>query len=155
MFNSACTHSQNNNIIPGAERSELYLEKLQGKRVALLTNHSALVGEEHLVDFLLRKEIDVVKIFGPEHGFRGDKSDGAKVNDEVDSKTGIPLVSLYKSSKKPSLESLQGIDVFIFDIQDVGMRFYTFISSLSFAMEAAAENNVAFMVMDRPNPNSF
>lgn len=155
MFNSACTHSQNISIVPGAERSDLYLEKLQGKRVALLTNHSALVGDEHLVDFLLKNNIDVVKIFGPEHGFRGDKSDGAKVNDEVDSKTGIPLVSLYKESKKPSLESLQGIDVFIFDIQDVGMRFYTFISSLSFAMEAAAENNVAFMVMDRPNPNSY
>jgi len=155
VFNSACTHSQNTNIIPAAERGDLYLEKLKGKRVALLTNHSALVGDEHLVDFLLRNNINVVKIFGPEHGFRGDKSDGAKVNDEIDEKTGIPLVSLYKESKKPSIESLKGVDVIIFDIQDVGMRFYTFISSLSFAMEAAAENNVAFMVLDRPNPNGF
>lgn len=133
----------------------MYLKQLKGKRVALITNHSALVGKEHLVDFLLKNEVDIVKIFGPEHGFRGDQADGAKINDEVDSKTGIPLISLYKESKKPSKKVLEGIDILIFDVQDVGIRFYTFISTLSYAMEACAENNIAFMVLDRPNPNSF
>ncbi len=133
----------------------MYLNQLKGKKVALITNHSALVGKEHLVDFLLKNEINIVKIFGPEHGFRGDQADGAKINDEVDSKTGIPLISLYKESKKPTKKVLEGIDILIFDVQDVGIRFYTFISTLSYAMEACAENNIAFMVLDRPNPNSF
>lgn len=151
----ACSESQSQRITPAAERSELYLPLLKDKKVGLITNHSALIGDEHLVDFLLANNIDIVKIFAPEHGFRGDQSDGTTINDEVDSKTGIPLISLYSSSKKPMQEMLVGIDVLLFDIQDVGMRFYTFISTLSYAMEACAENNISFMVLDRPNPNGF
>jgi uncharacterized protein YbbC (DUF1343 family) len=151
----ACTETQSQRITPAAERSELYLPLLEGKKVGLITNHSAKVGDGHLVDFLLSKQIDVVKIYSSEHGFRGDQADGAKIQDGVDAETGIPLISLYKNSKKPSLEMLAGIDILIFDIQDVGMRFYTFISTMSYAMEAAAENDVKFMVLDRPNPNSY
>lgn len=151
----SCAASQEQQIIPAAERSEQYLPLLENKRVALITNHSAMVGEEHLVDFLLENKVNIVKIFGPEHGFRGNQSDGAIVNDEVDSKTGIPLISLYNESKKPTKAMLEGIDVLIFDVQDIGVRFYTFISTLSYAMEACAENNISFMVLDRPNPNSY
>lgn len=149
----SCSNTQSQIIEPAAERSDLYLNLLQGKSVALITNHSAQVGEEHLVDFLLANEIDIIRIFAPEHGFRGDKSDGAKIKNEVDSKTGLALNSLYGKNKKPSAELLKDVDLVLFDIQDVGLRFYTYISSMSLAMEAAAENNISFIVLDRPNPN--
>ena len=152
---SSCAASQEQRIIPAAERSEQYLALLENKRVALITNHSAVVGEKHLVDFLLENKVNIVKIFGPEHGFRGDQSDGAIIDDEVDSKTGIPLISLYKESKKPTKAMLEGIDLLLFDVQDIGVRFYTYISTMSYAMEACAENNISFMVLDRPNPNSY
>ena len=151
----ACSETQSQRITPGAERGELYLPDLKGKNVGLITNQSALVKEGHLVDYLLSNKINIVKIYTSEHGFRGNKADGAIINNEVDEETGIPLISLYKNSKKPSPEMLEGIDILIFDIQDVGMRFYTFISTLSYAMEASAENDIKFMVLDRPNPNAY
>lgn len=155
LFMSSCSTTHSQRIRVGAERSEIYLSELAGKRVGLITNHSGRVGEEHLVDFLLKNDIDLVRIFAPEHGFRGDRSDGAKIKDEVDAKTGIPVSSLYGNNKKPSAELLNDIDVLVFDIQDVGLRYYTYLSTLSWAMEAAAENSIFFMVFDRPNPNGY
>lgn len=140
-------------LVLGAEQTELYLPQLEGKKVGLLINHTSMVGEQHLVDFLLEKEIDIVKIFAPEHGFRGTADAGELVDDNVDPKTGIPVVSLYGKNKKPSAETMEELDVVIFDIQDVGVRFYTYISSMHYMMEACAKYDVKFMVFDRPNPN--
>ena len=137
----------------GAIQLEEYLSILKGKNVALLVNQTSTVNETHLVDTLLQKGITIKKIFAPEHGFRGQADAGEKVKDGKDAKTGIPLISLYGKNKKPSVEQLKGIDIVVFDIQDVGARFYTYISSMSYVMEACAENNIDFMVLDRPNPN--
>ncbi|NHE58674.1 exo-beta-N-acetylmuramidase NamZ family protein [Cyclobacterium plantarum] len=142
--------------IPGADRPELYLPKLAGKRVALAVNQTSVLTQSdniHLVDFLLQEGIEVKKVFVPEHGFRGDADAGEKVENQVDPKTGLPLVSLYGDSKKPSKAALQDVDIIIFDIQDVGVRFYTFISTLHYLMEACAEQGKKLMIMDRPNPN--
>lgn len=155
VFLCSCGNTHSQQIRPAAERFELYLSQLKDKNVALITNQSGQVGDEHLVDFLLKNDVNLIRIFAPEHSYRGDKSDGAKINDEVDSKTGIPVTSLYGKNKKPNTEALKGIDIIVFDIQDVGLRFYTYISTLSLAMEAAAENDISFMVLDRPNPNGF
>ncbi len=155
MLMSSCSTTHSQKIRTGAERSDIYLNELAGKRVGLITNHSGRVGEEHLVDFLLENKVDLVRIFAPEHGFRGDRSDGAKIKDEVDAKTGIPVSSLYGKNKKPSTKLLNDIDVIVFDIQDVGLRYYTYLSTLSWAMEAAAENSISFMLLDRPNPNAY
>ena len=140
-------------LVLGAEQTEEYLPKIKGKKVGLLINHTSMVGDQHLVDFLLSKGIDIEKIFAPEHGFRGKADAGELVADSIDSKTGIPVVSMYGKNKKPSAEAMKGLDVVIFDIQDVGVRFYTYISSMHYMMEACAKNNVKFMVFDRPNPN--
>ena len=140
-------------LLLGAERTEAYLSTLTGKRVGLLINHTSMIGEVHLVDFLLNHEITIEKIFAPEHGFRGIADAGEHVEDNIDQKTGIPVVSVYGKNKKPSAESMQDLDVVIFDIQDVGVRFYTYISSMHYMMEACAENGVKMMVFDRPNPN--
>ena len=140
-------------VIVGAARFDEYIKGLQGKRVALLVNHTAEVNGTHLVDTLLAQGINIVKIFGPEHGFRGTAPDGEKISSTIDQKTGIPIISLYGNNRKPTPEDMKGVDVVIFDIQDVGARFYTFISSMSYMMEAAAENNVKMIVLDRPNPN--
>jgi uncharacterized protein YbbC (DUF1343 family) len=137
----------------GATKMDEYLPSLKGKNVALLVNQTSTVLETHLVDVLLEKGISIKKIFAPEHGFRGQADAGEQVKDGKDAKTGIPLISLYGKNKKPTAEHLQGIDIVIFDIQDVGARFYTYISSMSYVMEACAENNIDFMVLDRPNPN--
>ncbi|MFK7773250.1 MAG: exo-beta-N-acetylmuramidase NamZ domain-containing protein [Saprospiraceae bacterium] len=137
----------------GATQMGEYLSILKGKNVALLVNQTSTIGETHLVDTLLQKGISIKKIFAPEHGFRGEADAGEKVKDGKDAKTGIPLISLYGKNKKPSVEHLKGIDIVVFDIQDVGARFYTYISSMSYVMEACAENNIDFMVLDRPNPN--
>lgn len=137
----------------GAERSDLYLPQLEGQKVALLVNQTSMVKEEHLADFLVAKGVDIVKIFAPEHGFRGTADAGEKVKDGRDIKTGIPIKSLYGKTKKPSKEDLAGVDIVVFDIQDVGARFYTYISSMHYMMEACAEQKVAFLVLDRPNPN--
>ena len=137
----------------GATQMGEYLSILKGKNVALLVNQTSTIRETHLVDTLLQKGISIKKIFAPEHGFRGQADAGEKVKDGKDAKTGIPLISLYGKNKKPSVEHLKGIDMVVFDIQDVGARFYTYISSMSYVMEACAENNIDFMVLDRPNPN--
>lgn len=143
-------------ILPGADRYEIYLPKLENQRVAMAVNQTSVLTQQdnlHLVDFLLASNIDVKKVFVPEHGFRGDADAGEKVENEIDAKTGLPLVSLYGDSKKPSKAALADVDVVIFDIQDVGVRFYTFISTLHYLMEACAEQGKKLMVLDRPNPN--
>ena len=132
-----------------------YLPLIEGKRIGVVGNQTSIVGETHLVDTLLSLGVNVRKIYTPEHGFRGNADAGAKVNSGKDEKTGLPIVSLYGKNKKPTPEMLQGIDVILFDLQDVGVRFYTYISTMSYVMEAAAENGLPIIVLDRPNPNGF
>ncbi|MEX1000951.1 MAG: DUF1343 domain-containing protein [Crocinitomicaceae bacterium] len=143
----------NDQLLVGAARFEEYLEDLKGKKVAVVGNQSSLIGQTHLVDSLLSLEINVVKVFSPEHGFRGKADAGEKVTDDVDSKTGLPIISLYGKNKKPTAEQLKNVEVLVFDIQDVGARFYTYISTLHYIMEAAAEQEIEVIVLDRPNPN--
>lgn len=137
----------------GAERTAIYFPLLEGKSIAVVGNQSSLIASTHLVDSLLKSNLDVVKVFSPEHGFRGTADAGAYIDNGVDERTGLSIVSLYGSNKKPKAEQLEGIDVLLFDIQDVGARFYTYISTLHYVMEAAAEHNISVMVLDRPNPN--
>ncbi|WP_440053738.1 exo-beta-N-acetylmuramidase NamZ family protein [Pseudoalteromonas sp. T1lg65] len=137
----------------GAERSELYMPLLKDKKVGLIVNHSSTVGQEHLLDYLIKQKTEVKRVFAPEHGFRGNHDAGAKVADGKDPKTGTRITSLYGSNKKPKLEDLADLDILIFDIQDVGVRFYTYISTMHLAMEAASEAGIEFWVFDRPNPN--
>lgn len=138
----------------GAEQLQRYLPLLAGKRVGLLVNQTSLIGEQHLVDVLLAHNVNIVAIFAPEHGFRGDHDAGATVSSSSDSKTGLPLWSLYGANKQPSATQMQQLDVVIFDIQDVGVRYYTYISSMHYMLQAAADHGVAMLVLDRPNPNS-
>jgi uncharacterized protein YbbC (DUF1343 family) len=147
---SAKTEKQ---IRVGAERTGLYLNSLQNKRVAIVGNQTTRIGEVHLVDSLLSLSVNLVKVFSPEHGFRGDADAGEKVDSNIDTKTGLPIISLYASNKKPTKSQLEGIDVVVFDIQDVGVRFYTYISTLHYVMEACAESNIEVIILDRPNPN--
>jgi uncharacterized protein YbbC (DUF1343 family) len=142
-------------IKTGADRTSEYLNYLKGKRVAIVVNQTSIIGKTPIVDSLVSLGVDVKKIFGPEHGFRGTASNGDKVNDSVDEKTGIPAISLYGKQKKPSKEQLADVDIVIFDIQDVGARFYTYINTLGHVMEACAENNRELLILDRPNPNGF
>jgi uncharacterized protein YbbC (DUF1343 family) len=142
-----------NEITVGAMQPQNYLHQLEGKKVALMVNHTSLVDTVHLVDFLLSKGIDIVKIFAVEHGFRGNVAYGEYLSDETDPRTGISVVSLYGEKKKASPADMANVDVAVFDMQDVGCRFYTYISSMHFLMEACAENNVPLLVLDRPNPN--
>ena len=137
----------------GAERTGEYLPLLAGKRVAVVTNQTGRIGSTHLVDSLLALKVNVVKVFAPEHGFRGDADAGEQVKDGRDARTGLSLVSLYGDNKKPKPDQLNDVDVLLFDIQDVGARFYTYISTLHYAMEAAAEQRKGVVVLDRPNPN--
>ena len=137
----------------GAERTEAYLPLLEGKSIGIVANQTSVVGNTHLVDTLLALGIAVKSVFAPEHGFRGNASAGAKISDSEDPKTGLPIVSLYGSNYKPKAEMLEGLDVVIFDIQDVGTRFYTYISTMSYMMEACSENGIEVLVLDRPNPN--
>jgi uncharacterized protein YbbC (DUF1343 family) len=146
-------NAEENKIITGAEQPGKYLPIIQNKNIGLVVNHTSIVGDVHLVDFLLTKNIQIRKIFAPEHGFRGEASAGEEIKDGVDSKTGIPLVSLYGKTKKPTTAQLKDLDILIFDIQDVGCRFYTYISTLHLVIEACAENNLQLIVLDRPNPN--
>ena len=151
---ASCAQSQKSNsgnLMVGAEQFERYLSLLLDKKVAVVANHSALVGQTHLVDVLLKKNISVVKVMAPEHGFRGDKSDGANISDGKDAKTGLPVVSIYGKTKKPTKEMLEDVDVVVFDIQDVGVRFFTYISTMHYVMEACAEHGKQFIVLDRPN----
>ena len=137
----------------GAMQTKLYLPLLKGKKVAVVANQTSVIEKTHLVDSLLSLKINITKVFSPEHGFRGKADAGAHVEDGIDAKTGLPILSLHGKSKKPSVEQLKNIDVVIFDIQDVGVRFYTYISTLHYVMEACAENNIPIIVLDRPNPN--
>lgn len=153
------THAQKlpTPVTVGAERMELLLPTLQGKRVALMVNQSSLVGSTgtHLVDTLLSQGINIVRLFVPEHGLRGKVDAGKNVRSGVDEKTGLPVVSLYGQHKRPTPEMLADIDLLVFDLQDVGTRFYTYISSMHYLMEACAEEGKTFVVCDRPNPNDF
>ena len=142
-------------ITPGAERVDVYLPYLKGKAVAVFANQTSMVKNTHLVDTLLKRGVNIVKIFGPEHGFRGTADAGEHVTDVKDKATGIPVISLYGDHKKPTPEDFKGVDILIFDIQDVGVRFYTYISSLQYYLEAALENHKPLLILDRPNPNGF
>ena len=139
----------------GAQQFDKYKDLLSGKKVAVLSNQTSMVGDVHLVDFLLSKGIAVKKVMSPEHGFRGNAGAGEHVADGKDSKTGLPIVSLYGSHRKPTKADLDSIDIVVFDLQDVGTRFYTYISTLQYLMEACAENKVKVLVLDRPNPNGY
>ncbi|MNK81436.1 hypothetical protein D3C87_1011780 [compost metagenome] len=142
-------------IVTGADQTQQYLSYLKGKRIGLVANQSSIIGKSNSVDSLLSLGIKIVKVFGPEHGFRGNASNGAVVGDEKDPKTGIPIVSLYGRNEKPTKEQLQGIDLMVFDIQDVGCRYYTNINTLEHVMQACAENNKELLILDRPNPNGY
>ncbi len=152
---SAQSSKTTTEIMPAAYRTNVYVPMLKGKRVAIFANHTATIGNVHLVDTLLKLGIKIIVAFGPEHGFRGTANAGEKVDTYIDSITRIPVISLYGKKRKPSPEDLKNVDVMLFDIQDVGTRFYTYISSLQEYMEAAFENSKPLMILDRPNPNSF
>ncbi|EOZ98350.1 hypothetical protein A33Q_1004 [Indibacter alkaliphilus LW1] len=143
-------------ILPAADQPEKYLHLLEGKRVGLVVNQTAILTSQnnmHLVDFLMMEGVNVVKVFVPEHGFRGDADAGEVVNSEIDKSTGLPIVSLYGDNKKPSAQTLSDIDILIYDLQDVGVRFYTYISTMHYVMESCAENKMPLLIFDRPNPN--
>jgi uncharacterized protein YbbC (DUF1343 family) len=142
-------------IKTGAEQTEQYVPYLKGKRVAMLANPTSVIGNTHLVDSLSRLGINIVKVFGPEHGFRGNASAGVAVKDETDAATGIPIVSLYGRKNKPTKEDLADVDIMIYDLQDVGCRFYTNINALARLMEACQENDKELLILDRPNPNGY
>jgi len=161
LFITSC-HGQKNSqqatvssqhIIPAAERINVYLPLIKGKRVGIFANQTSTVGNSHLVDTLRKLGVDIKVIFGPEHGFRGTADAGEKIGNYTDQKTGIPVVSLYGRKRRPSSEDVKEVDILIFDIQDVGVRFYTYISSLEEFMEAAFEMGKPLMILDRPNPN--
>ncbi len=152
---TASKASSSTSILPAANQMQAYLPLLRGKNVALLVNHTSTIGNTHLIDTLIKSGVTIKVIFGPEHGFRGDAPDGEKIETTVDKKTGIPVVSLYGKKNKPAPEDLKDVDMMVYDIQDVGTRFYTFISSMQYFMEAALENNIPMVILDRPNPNGF
>jgi len=157
LLTSAC-YGVKKTIVPGADRYDQYKHLIEGKSIAIAANQTSMVGNVHLVDYLLSNGVDIrkiMKIFSPEHGFRGWADAGETIFDRKDTITGLPVISLYGSHFKPSPDDLQGIDVVIFDIQDVGVRFYTYISTLHYVMEACAESNIRCIVLDRPNPNGF
>jgi len=140
-------------IVPAANQFHKYADFLKGKNLGLVVNHTSVVGQSHLVDTLLKMGFDIKKIFAPEHGFRGKADAGEKLKDGIDTQTGIPIVSLYGKNRKPSSEQFQNLDLVVFDIQDVGVRFYTYTSTMTYVMEACAENKVPLLILDRPNPN--
>ncbi|HEY5969045.1 MAG TPA: DUF1343 domain-containing protein, partial [Chitinophagaceae bacterium] len=142
-------------ITTGAQQTDKYLPLLKGKRVAIMANQTSVIGKTHLVDSLKTLGVKIVKVFGPEHGFRGNASAGDKVADEIDPVSGIPIVSLYGAKNKPTKEDLADVDILIYDLQDVGVRFYTNINALSRLMEACYENGKEMLILDRPNPNAY
>lgn len=147
-------YTKNEGFETGADRPELYLPLLKNKNIAVVTNQTGLLKDRtHLVDYLISNGIKITTIFAPEHGFRGDADAGELIKNGIDTKTNLPIVSLYGKNKKPSVTQLRDVDIVIFDIQDVGVRFYTYISTLAYVMEAAAENNIEVMVLDQPNPH--
>lgn len=146
---------QSDEIVTGADQTEKYIPYLNGKRVAIMANPTSIIGSRHLVDSLQSLGINILKIFGPEHGFRGNVGAGVHVKDEVDSKTGIPIVSLYGAKRNPSKKDLENVDVLIYDLQDVGCRFYTNINALVRLMQACYESGKELLILDRPNPNGY
>ncbi|MEO5570466.1 MAG: DUF1343 domain-containing protein [Bacteroidia bacterium] len=142
-------------IIVGAEQTDQYLPLIKNRSVAIVANPTSLIQKTHLVDSLVSLKIKIGCVFAPEHGFRGDAGAGEEIKNSVDAKTGIPLISIYGNHMKPSREELKNIEWVIFDIQDVGARFYTYISTLQYVMEACAENNIPLLILDRPNPNGY
>jgi len=145
----------NEEILPGIYQMERILSEIGDKDVAIVSNHTGLIRGTHLVDTLLSQGVVIKKVFAPEHGFRGNRSDGAKIDDSTDEKTGLPILSLYGANKKPSKSDLAKVEMIVFDIQDVGTRFYTYLSTLHYVMEAASENDIPVLLLDRPNPNGF
>ena len=162
-FSTSSCAQNSKEIKVGAAQTNLYLKMLKGKNIAVVANQTSVIekGESskekrafvHVVDSLISLGVSIKKVFSPEHGFRGKADAGAHVEDDIDTKTGLPILSLHGKSKKPSAKQLEGIDIIVFDIQDVGVRFYTYISSLHYVMEAAAENGIQVLILDRPNPN--
>ena len=152
---SILSFSQTSNYIAGAERTDLYLSSLKKKNVAVVANPTSMIGDKHLVDSLLSSKIKVKCVFAPEHGFRGDAEAGEHLNNGTDKKSGVKVISLYGKHYKPTKEDLKGVQVVMFDIQDVGVRFYTYISTLQYVMESCIENKLPLIVLDRPNPNGF
>ncbi len=155
MASSKQSTANKSRIITGADQTEKYLPYLKGKRIGMVANQSSLIGKKSSIDSLISLGVKIVKVFGPEHGFRGNASNGAVVNNEVDAKTGIPIISLYGKNEKPTKEQLADIDLMVFDIQDVGCRYYTNINTLEYVMEACAENSKELLILDRPNPNAY
>ena len=153
LFNLLLSVLSYSQIKVAAERTKAYLPLLEDNKIAIVGNQTSMIKNTHLVDSLISLEVDVIKVFSPEHGFRGKADAGAKIEDGIDVKTGIPIISLYGKNKKPSSKQLENIDVLLFDIQDVGARFYTYISTLHYVMEAAGEHNIKVIILDRPNPN--
>lgn len=154
LFVSLTLCGQNNKIIMGAENTEEYFPAIRDKRVAIMSNHTGMVGSEHLVDFLVRNKINVTSIFAPEHGFRGTADAGERVSNTVDKKTGIAIRSLYDGKgRKPSAASMNTFDVMLIDVQDVGLRFYTYYITMVKLMDACAEYDKKIIILDRPNPN--
>lgn len=143
------------NIKTGAENMDEYIPMLKGKRIAIFANQTTVIGDKHLVDVLLKSNIDIKKIFSPEHGFRGDADAGEHVNNSVDKETGLPIISSYGDHHKATAEDLKEVDILVFDLQDVGVRFYTYINSLQTFIESAIETDKPILVLDRPNPNGF
>jgi uncharacterized protein YbbC (DUF1343 family) len=153
--NVISSSTANEKLKTGADQTEKYLSYLKEKRIGLVGNQTSIISKTHLVDSLQTLGVKIVKVFGPEHGFRGNASAGTRVQDEVDSATGIPIVSLYGNKRKPSKDDMASIDLMIYDIQDVGCRFYTNINLLAEVMEACAENGKELLILDRPNPNGY
>jgi len=142
-------------IKTGAEQTEKYLSYIKGKRIAIMANQTSIIGKTHLVDSLKKLGVNIVKVFGPEHGFRGKASAGDVVSDEIDAATGIPIISLYGAKNKPTKADLADVDILVYDLQDVGVRFYTNINALSRLMDACYENGKELLILDRPNPNGY
>jgi uncharacterized protein YbbC (DUF1343 family) len=155
VISSSFCQAPKNAPVPGAYQIKLYKHLIEGKSVAVVANQTSMVGQTHLIDNLLNIAIKIKVIFAPEHGFRDLAEAGESIKDGRDPQTGLPVISLYGSHLKPTAEDLRGIDVVVFDIQDVGVRFYTYISTLHLVMESCAENNVRCIVLDRPDPNGF
>ncbi len=148
-----CINSLANSIMCGADRGNLYLETLKNKKVALVGNQSSLVGDTHLLDYLICNNINITKIFTPEHGFRGNADAGEFVANGRDTKTGLQIISLYGKNKKPTADQFNNIDIVVFDMQDVGVRFYTYYCTMFYVMQTCAEQNIPLIILDRPNPN--
>ncbi len=156
IFSFQVSYAAKKSVIVGAQQTKQYLPLLKSKRVALFSNHTGMVGDEHTLDLLIKNKVDVTAIFSPEHGFRGNADAGERVSSSIDEKTGVPILSLYDgNSGKPSVESMGQFDVLVVDLQDVGLRYYTYYISMVRLMEACAEFDKKVIILDRPNPNGF